>query len=55
MLATVTKIIKLLGKFAGGHWLGQSYRYCKRNFKWPSMQRWQCPIHNGIMIKNVKV
>ena len=19
----------------------------KRNFKWPSMQRWQCPIYNG--------
>ena len=21
---------------------------CKRNFKWPFLQKWQCPIHNGI-------
>ena len=24
-------------------------RDCMRNFKWPSMQRWQCPIHNGTL------
>ena len=22
---------------------------CKRNFKLPSMQRWQCPIYNGTL------
>ena len=26
-------------------------RGCKRNFKWPLMQRWQCPIYNGTLIK----
>ena len=25
-------------------------RDCKRNFKWPSMQRWQYPIHNGTLV-----
>ena len=24
-------------------------RDCKLNFKWKSMQRWQCPIHNGTL------
>ena len=24
-----------------------SWTDCKRNFKWMSMQIWQCPIHNG--------
>ena len=24
-------------------------RDCKRNFKWHSMQRWQCRIHNGTL------
>ena len=23
------------------------YRDCIRNFKWPFMQRWKCPIYNG--------
>jgi len=26
------------------HW-----KDCKRNFKWPSMRRWLCPIHNGTL------
>ena len=24
-------------------------RDCKCNFKWPFMQRWQCPIYNGTL------
>ena len=28
--------------------LGNILFYNKRNFKEPSMQRWQCPIQNGI-------
>ena len=33
-------------QFLPNYWTGLPSG-CKRNFKWPSMQRWLCPIYNG--------
>jgi len=43
-------------KNKGYHWFGflqysHVERNCRSNFKWPSMQRWQWPIHTAIPLK----